>query len=190
MDTVIQTERLVLRPFVPQDLDALAELHADPRVMRYLTGAPVSREQVERLALPRLLRSADACRPAFGAWAAFEAASGEFVGWFSLTRPSGGGNTEAVLGFRLSPEFWGLGLATEGASAVVARGFERGVRSVRATTYEENAASQRVLEKLGMRLLRRYRPTLAELTRGPAVDPAPTDVWEGDELEYLLTRGG
>ena len=45
---VLTTERLVLRPFVQQDLDALAALHADERVMRYLTGAPVSRQVVER----------------------------------------------------------------------------------------------------------------------------------------------
>ena len=179
------TERLVLRPFVEQDLDALAELHADQRVMRYLTGAPVTGAEVEREVLPRFVRR-DQCRPAFGALAAFQRESGEFVGWFALTRPPGRGNTEAALGFRLKPDFWGQGLATEGASALLEHGFRHGVRKVRATTYELNVGSQRVLEKLGMRLVRRYRPTVQDLAGGAFVDPAATAVWDGDEFEYEL----
>ncbi|MFA5550827.1 MAG: GNAT family N-acetyltransferase [Trueperaceae bacterium] len=184
--SVLATERLVLRPFVEQDLEALAELHGDERVMRYVTGAPVSRAEVEREVLPRFVRR-DQCRPAFGALAAFERESGEFVGWFALTRPPGRGNTEAALGFRLKPEFWGQGLATEGASAVLEHGFRHGVRKVRATTYELNLGSQKVLEKLGMRLVRRYRPTVQDLAGGAFVDPAASEVWDGDEFEYELS---
>lgn len=182
---VITTDRLVLRPFMAQDLDALAELHGDERVMRYLTGAPVSREAVERDVLPRFVRR-DQCRPAFGALAAFDRDSGVFVGWFALTRPPGRGNTEAALGFRLLPEYWGRGLATEGATALLEHGFRHGVRKVRATTYELNVGSQRVLEKLGMRLVRRYRPTVQDLAGGAFADPAAAEVWDGDEFEYEL----
>ena len=177
---VITTDRLVLRPFVGQDLDSLAELHGDERVMRYLTGAPVSREVVEREVLPRFL-GRDQCSPAFGALAAFDRDSGDFVGWFALTRPPGRGNTEASLGFRLKPEYWGSGLATEGATALLEHGFRHGVRKVRATTYELNVGSQRVLEKLGMRLVRRYRPTVQDLAGGAFADPVAAEVWDGDE---------
>lgn len=183
---VITTDRLVLRPFVGQDLDSLAELHGDERVMRYLTGAPVSREVVEREVLPRFL-GRDQCRPAFGALAAFDRDSGDFVGWFALTRPPGRGNTEASLGFRLKPEYWGSGLATEGATALLEHGFRHGVRKARATTYELNVGSQRVLEKLGMRLVRRYRPTVQDLAGGAFADPVATEVWDGDEFEYELS---
>ena len=183
---VLRTDRLVLRPFVAQDLDALADLHGDERVMRYLTGAPVSREEVKREVLPRLVRR-DQCRPAFGALAAFDLESGDFVGWFALTRPPGRGNTEAALGFRLKPEYWGRGLATDGATALLEHGFQHGIRKVRATTYELNVGSQRVLEKLGMRLVRRYRPTVQDLAGGAFVDPAVSEVWDGDEFEYELS---
>lgn len=183
---VLRTDRLVLRPFVAQDLDALAELHGDERVMRYLTGAPVSRAEVEREVLPRFVRR-DQCRPAFGALAAFDRESGDFVGWFALTRPPGRGNTEAALGFRLKPEYWGQGLATEGATALLEHGFQHGIRKVGATTYELNVGSQRVLEKLGMRLVRRYRPTVQDLAGGAFVDPAVSEVWDGDEFEYELS---
>ena len=183
---VLRTDRLVLRPLVAQDLDALAELHGDERVMRYLTGAPVSRAEVEREVLPRLVRR-DQCRPAFGALAAFDRESGDFVGWFALTRPPGRGNTEAALGFRLKPEYWGQGLATEGATALLEHGFQHGIRKVGATTYELNVGSQRVLEKLGMRLVRRYRPTVQDLAGGAFVDPAVSEVWDGDEFEYELS---
>ncbi len=183
----IETPRLRLRPFGHGDLNHLIELHGDCDVMRYITGAPTAPETVARTVLPRFMRY-DHCRPALGVWAAEEKETGAFVGWFSLQRKRGGSNSEAVLGFRLARTAWGKGYATEGSRALVARAFELGVRSVGATTYEENVASQRVLEKLGMTLVRRYKLTPADLAGGVTFDPSPEGAWDGDELEYVLHR--
>jgi len=183
-----ETERLRLRPFTPADLERLVELHGDAEVMRYVTGTPTPREVVERTVLPRFLRH-DQCRPALGVWAAEEREGGAFVGWFSLKRRPGAGNLEAELGYRLARAAWGQGYATEGARALVARAFALGMRRVVANVYEENLASRRVLEKLGMTLVRRFKPTPEALARGVTFEPAPTEVWDGDELEYALQVG-
>lgn len=188
MEVLLETERLRLRRFTLADLLGVVALHGHPEVMRYVTGTPTAPEVVARTVLPRFLRY-DPCRPALGVWAADDRRSGEFLGWFSLKRRSGAGNAEAELGYRLTPGAWGRGYATEGARALVERGFEAGLRRVVANVYEENVASRRVLEKLGMTLVRRFRPTADELARGSVTFEAGSgEVWDGDELEYALKR--
>ena len=103
-----------------------------------------------------------------------------------MQRRRGGSNLEAELGYRLARNAWGHGYATEGAQALAARAFDLGVRNLTATVYEENLASQRVLEKLGMTLARRYKPTAADLARGVTFEPSPEGIWDGDEFEYVL----
>lgn len=185
MEPPFLTDRLVLRRFVAQDLPDLAELHGDERVMRYLAGGTASLQEVQRLALPRFLRY-DHCRPAMGRWALFTRADAAFVGWVALTRPPAAGNTEAELTLRLAPKWWGDGLATEAAEAVIARAFHHGLRHISATVHEENRAAQRVVEKLGFTLQRRYRPTPAMLARSRAVDAARAAPLDGETLEFAL----
>ena len=71
---------------------------------------------------------------------------------------------------------WGKGYATEGARALIRRGFSAlGLRRVLATTYEHNHASRRVMEKLGMTPVRSYRMTLDELAAQDTYAAAPGD---------------
>jgi RimJ/RimL family protein N-acetyltransferase len=125
----------------------------------------------------------------FGVWAAIEKSSGTFIGWFSF-RPHDESRPEEVeLGYRLRRPAWGQGYATEGARALIRKGFtELGVQRVTANTYEHNSASRRVMEKGGMTLARRYRPTLDELTTETSSNLAADSVWDGDEVEYALTK--
>ena len=103
--------------------------------------------------LPRFLRY-DERFPGYGVWAAVEKATGEFSGWFSF-QPSGETSDEVRLGYRFRRAAWGKGYATEGSQALIRKGFsELGVRRVVATTYEDNVASRRVMEKVGMTLVR------------------------------------
>jgi RimJ/RimL family protein N-acetyltransferase len=74
------------------------------------------------------------------------------LGWLSF-QPAEGTPGEVNLGYRFRRDAWGKGYATEGARALVRKGSsELGVQRVVATTYEENLASRRVMEKLGMTL--------------------------------------
>lgn len=185
----LQTQRLALRPFEPTDVENLCALDSDPDVMRWLSGgAPTPRAVIEREILPAFLASS-ARHAGFGVWAANATASGEFIGWFSL-RPLDEAQPEAVsLGYRLRRAVWNQGLATEGARALIRQAFaEPGVQRITATTYQDNLASRRVMEKLGMTLTRTYRLTLAELHTSETFDGAALALWDGDDVEYTLTR--
>jgi RimJ/RimL family protein N-acetyltransferase len=147
---LLETERLRLRRFTPDDLDRLVELDSDPEVMRYITyGEPTSRATYEDVILPRWFAIYEAT-PLLGYWAAEDRASGGFVGWFHL-RPDRIDAGDQELGYRLARATWGRGLATEGARAVLAHAFTRvGAAKVSARTLSRNFASQRVMQKCGL----------------------------------------
>lgn len=182
-----ETERLRLRPLTAGDAQLLFELDNDPEVMRYLSGGPgTPLEQIQDEILPRFLGYADRA-PWAGVWAAELRQSREFLGWFSL-RPGEDLSLGGELGYRLKRAHWGSGLATEGARAAVGRAFELGMPRVTGTTYEHNTGSRRVMEKLGMRLLRRFRLDAAELAGAATYAATSDEAWEGDEVEYGLSR--
>lgn len=114
-----------------------------------------------------------------GRWAAVERATAEFVGWLALQPPQDGGVEEVELGYRLKASVWRRGYATEGARALIRKGFtEFGVQRVWAQTMAVNTASRRVLEKAGLRYARTFHPTFD--------DPLPGT--EHGEVEYELRR--
>jgi phosphohistidine phosphatase SixA/RimJ/RimL family protein N-acetyltransferase len=156
VDVVLETERLVLRRFTMDDVDALVDLYNDPDVMFFINaGQPVSREEVAD-DLPAFLEWYER-RPEFGFFAAVEKATGRFLGWFQFVPRHHDGVFEVVLGYRLHRFAWGRGYATEGSRALVAQGFaELGIDRVTAETMVVHTASRRVMEKVGMRPLRTF----------------------------------
>ena len=95
----------------------------------------------------------------------------------------------AALGYRLRRAVWGQGLATEGVQALIHKGFaELGLERVVATTYEHNVASRRVMEKVGMTLVRRFRLTPAELQETDTFHTDSMEIWDGDDVEYALDK--
>jgi len=189
MQLFLETERLVLRRFTEADVDLLVDLDSDPEVMRFLSGGtPTPRAVIESEILPRFLRSYQRFA-GFGYWAAVEKTTGAFLGWFSLALAEDGSSDDVELGYRLHRSAWGQGYATEGALALIRKGFtELGVRRVHATTYQDNLASRRVMEKVGMRLVRSYRLTPADLVAEGTFHSTAQDLWEGDEVEYALVK--
>ncbi|MEV4616358.1 GNAT family N-acetyltransferase [Kitasatospora sp. NPDC049258] len=179
MSVHLTTERLVLRRFTAADADLLVELDSDPEVMRHLSGGRATpREVVERELLPGYL---DEYRrhPSFGHWAALDRAGGEFLGWFEFRPHPGGPPGEVELGYRLRRAAWGRGYATEGARALIRRGFaELGVERVFATTMAVNLGSRRVMEKAGLRLVRTFHEDW----------PEPIEGAEHGDVEYALER--
>lgn len=85
-----------------------------------------------------------------------EKATGDFLGWFHL-RPNKENPAETELGYRLKKAVWGRGFATEGAIALIEKGFLklRGAKVV-AYTMAVNTRSQRVMEKAGLRFEREF----------------------------------
>ncbi len=143
----LETERLILRQFREEDLDAYAEMVGDPEVMRYLGSGPMSRDEAWRNMAMVLghwrLRG-------FGMWAVEARATGEMVGRVGCWRPEGWPGME--VGWTLRRAFWGLGYATEAGRASLAAAFDRlRQRRVVSLIHGENQASIRVARRLGMR---------------------------------------
>jgi RimJ/RimL family protein N-acetyltransferase len=189
MQVYLETERLVLRRFTAADADLLFDLDSDPEVMRFLNGGtPTPRNVIETEILPRFLADYERF-PGYGFWAAIEKATGEFLGWFSLRPPEGGRPGEVDLGYRLRRAAWGRGYATEGSRALIRKGFtELGARRVVATTFEANVASRRVMEKAGMRRVRTFRITIAEILASETYRATSAELFDGDDVEYALER--
>lgn len=142
----IETARLRLRIFRPEDLDDFAGLFADPDVMRYVAdGKPAGREEADK-ALTSII--AHWRRHGFGRWAAEDNVTRKFVGFGGLR--SLFGMPEVV--YHFAKAHWGKGLATELARASLRYGFEEHrFERIVAIAKPLNAASIHVMEKLGMR---------------------------------------
>lgn len=146
----LATARLVLRAFAPGDGDDLHAMDGDDRVMRYLAGGLKGRTRAESdVTLERMIARA-AAAPGYGLLHASRREDGSFVGGCGLfALPEGDG---VEIAYRLRQACWGQGYATEMARAVLAHGFEAlRLASVTGLAWPENVASQRVLQKIGMR---------------------------------------
>ena len=118
-------------------------------------------------------------------WAARETRSGAFVGWFSLRVVQEG---VAELGYRLRRDAWGRGFASEGARALVAKGFaEMGLERIVATAMTVHGASRRVLEKAGLAYARTVYPDWPDSFPGSELGDVEYEVAR-DEWEARLSR--
>ena len=146
----LETERLRLRQFRPDDLDDYARITADGEVMRYIgDGAPYTREEAWR-SLSHLIGHWEL--RGFGLWAAEEKRSGALVGRIGLYQPEGWPGLE--VGWLVDRARWGQGFAGEGGAAALRFAFET-LKPERLISIIQpaNAASIRVAEKLGERFL-------------------------------------
>lgn len=158
MKIFAETERLLLREIVPEDLDGFFELDSDPEVHRYLGNRPVS-DKNKLLEIIGFVRQ-QYLDHGIGRWAVVEKSSNRFIGWCGLKKV-----TETVnhhihfhdLGYRLIQSYWGQGYATESARAALAYGFYTlMLDEIYAATHMENLASQRILTKLGFRFMETF----------------------------------
>jgi RimJ/RimL family protein N-acetyltransferase len=142
---VLETERLLLREWRESDFEDFADICADPDVMRYLSGSPLSRMEAWRQMAVMIghwyLRG-------FGHWVVEEKASGRLVGRLGFLNPEGWPGFE--IGWTLGRGSWGKGYATEGARAALAYAFtEMGRDHVISLIQPGNRASIAVAERLG-----------------------------------------
>jgi RimJ/RimL family protein N-acetyltransferase len=146
----LRTERLLLRPWRDDDLEPFASLNADPRVMRHF---PSVLTRAESDALAERIR-AGLERDGLGLLAAETRDEARFIGFVGLARPklSMPFSPCVEIGWRLAAEHWNQGYATEAARECVRWAFEDlGLDELVSFTAADNAASRRVMEKLGMR---------------------------------------
>ena len=144
---MLETPRLLLRPFGPGDAERIHPIYSDPLVMRYVATGPMA----DILVTERLLEDYNAHQQRLGYsfWAVIERSSGALIGDAGLYRTPTG---EVELGYTLGLQWWGRGYATEAASAWLECAFSSlGIFEVVALAEPANVASLHVLEKLGMR---------------------------------------
>ena len=148
----LETERLVLRPWRDDDLDGLAAMNADLVVMQFIgDGHLHDREEAANM-LASLRRGWD--EHGFGRWAAERRSDGAFAGFcgvgFVTWSPELAGQPE--IGWRLPRALWGAGYATEAAIASRDDFFRTtGYDHLTSLSNPANLASERIMEKLGMR---------------------------------------
>jgi len=142
----LETPRLLLRPFAPDDAALVHAVYSDPQVMRYVATGPMADIALTR----QLLEDYDAHqrRHGFSFWAVIERSSGTLIGDSGLYRTPAG---EIELGYTLGAPWWGRGYATEAAGRWLGVAFEAlDLDEVIALAEPANVASLHVLEKLGM----------------------------------------
>ncbi|MBV9957563.1 MAG: GNAT family N-acetyltransferase [Acidobacteria bacterium] len=149
---VLETERLVIRRLRASDLDELSALCCDAELMRYVgDGRPLGREQVQ-LWIERSLDNY--ARRGFGCMAVTEKSDGRLIGYCGLVYAPGSDEAEII--YALKREFWGRGLASEAARAMIAYGLnEHRLPRILATIDPDNLSSIRIVEKLGLKFLTR-----------------------------------
>ena len=146
----IVTPRLWLRRWRPEDLNPFAALNADPAVMEHFPFT-LSREETSA-AVGWIEKHFE--NHGFGWWAVEAPGQAPFIGFIGLAVPAFEASfTPCVeIGWRLARPWWGQGLATEGARAVLAHAFEAlGLPEIVSFTVPGNTRSRRVMEKLGLR---------------------------------------
>jgi RimJ/RimL family protein N-acetyltransferase len=145
----LQTERILLREFTWDDLDAIYAYEADPSVVAYVCYGPVTKAEcrqelafhiAHQIAQPRL----------FYHLALVLASTEHSIGWcgVKITDPA---HQQGELGYALHRAYWGQGYASEAAQALLAFGFESlNLHRIVGTCHPANQGSIRVLEKVGM----------------------------------------
>lgn len=144
---ILETARLRLEPWAPQHLDGLDVLGRDEQVMRYLGGVS-TREQTAASIESQQRRWA---AYGFGWWVFLDRATGELIGAGCIQHLGRIETNPLEIGWRLRPDQWGRGLASEAARCMGGWAFDTlDIPLLKAVAVPANTASTRVMERLGM----------------------------------------
>lgn len=146
---ILETERLILRRLVPQDLDALYALYRDPLLRRYFPEGTLTlaetREELE------WFLNGHPHHPELGLWATILKENGQFIGRCGLLPWTIDDQFEVEIAYLLAREHWGQGLASEAARGIANYAHqELGLTRLVCLIDRDNVASIRVAEKTGM----------------------------------------
>ncbi|WP_344865902.1 GNAT family protein [Amycolatopsis ultiminotia] len=173
-DYPIVTGRLVLRPFRPEDLDALNSFQSRADVARYLYWGPRSRAESAAALAKRVHSSTVSDEGQFLAVAVELTETGQLIGDLTLEYVSAE-HRQGEIGFVFHPDHHGRGLALEAAGELLRLGFEElGLHRIVGRCDGRNQASSALMERLGMRREAHLREN--EMVKG---------VWT-DELVYAV----
>ncbi|PYG49781.1 MULTISPECIES: GNAT family N-acetyltransferase [Pantoea] len=145
----LETTRLRLEPFELAHFDGLRAMESDPEIMRYISNGVVKTPEETLTSIERVQSRWQ--QYGFSWWAMREKESGEIVGACCLQHLANQDGAPLEIGWRLNANYHGKGFATEAAQAIVKFAVEQvGVKYLVAVADPENAASQKVMQRLGM----------------------------------------
>jgi RimJ/RimL family protein N-acetyltransferase len=153
----IETDRLVLRDFLPSDLPEVQSLRSDPDVMRYINYFPENPDQSRAWLDSVLFHNAQRPRTSYNLAITLRDEN-RAIGWVGFgDSEQHPGSENFGVGYMIAKDYWGNGYGTETLRAVIAHIVKHlHGRSIYAHCFAENVGSYRVMEKAGMTLLRRY----------------------------------
>ena len=165
---ILETNRLILRHLVMDDLDDLFALYSDPEIRQYfpegILNLAETKEELE------WHRNGHPKYPKLGLWATIHKETGKFIGRCGLLPWEIDDRLEVEIAYLLDKSFWHQGLATEAAQGILKYGFEKlNLSRLICLIDPENVSSQRVAERIGM--------TLERKVDGIAGDSYPTLIY-------------
>jgi len=164
---ILETDRLILRHLLPDDLDNLFALYSDPKIRRYFPEGTLTYEETKE-ELEWFLNGHPK-HPGLGLWATILKESDQFIGRCGLLPWTIDGQNEVEVAYLIARGYWRQGLGTEAALAILQYGFEQlSLSRLICMIDPANIASRRVAEKIGMTLEKEM------------------DGFEGDNIPFLI----
>lgn len=155
---MIETERLLLRDVQLDDFESFKKLCSDDQVTKYLDYITfATEEKLKEWVESHVKYNLQVPRHSYN-FSIIEKTSGKFVGWIGIGEPSDKTKADLDFGYALMHDCWGKGYATEALRTLIKYCFDNlGVRRIMGDCDSRNIASQRVMEKVGMKLERKVQ---------------------------------
>lgn len=151
---IAKTSRVVIRYFCAEDTLELAPILANPEVMKYSLSGVLTSDRTQKFIKKMLARYET---EGYGYYAVIHQENQQLIGYCGLLLCSLKGKQKVEIGYRLKPDYWRKGLATEAALAVINYAFEKlNLNDLIALIQPENIASIKVAEKIDMKFERNY----------------------------------
>jgi RimJ/RimL family protein N-acetyltransferase len=164
---ILETNRLLLRHLVMDDLDELFALYSDPEIRKYFPEGVLNYEDTKEELEWHM--NGHPRHPELGLWATVHKETGKFIGRCGLLPWKIDDHLEVEIAYLIDKEFWGQGLATEAALGIREYAFTTlGLNRLICLIDPGNVSSQKVAGKIGMTLERKV------------------DGWEGDNIPFYI----
>ncbi len=150
---MIETERLILRPFREEDFEDVKSVWGDKETMSFYPQ-PYSDDRIVEIISKQINQYS---KHGYGLFAVLNRTTGSFIGDCGITIQNIDGSEEYEIGYRIKKELWGFGYAAEAALAVKEYGFGT-LKLKKLCSYMESShrQSRRVAEKVGMKREKEY----------------------------------
>lgn len=160
MDLILETERLIMRPMLHEDAEALFEMDKNPKVHNYLWQKPYTKIEEIHAYIDSIRNQYETNK--IGRFSTIIRETNEIIGWTGIkyiTDHVENGRTNFYdYGYRIHEKSWNKGYATEASKAWLDYGFNQmNLQEMNAYTHFENGASNHILQKVGFNCVENYQ---------------------------------